>query len=219
MRGEENYYLRRYFIISSDMEIKEQKKILREKIWRLLEEKGVARFPLPLKDRIPNFEGSDEAAKLVSTLQEWKKANVIFANPDFAQQKVRELALRQGKILIMATPRLKEGYLRIDPQEVKGREEEASTIKGAFRLGKKLERLPKPDLIITGCVAVDKEGWRLGKGGGYGDKEIATFIEEFGKITVVTTLHDLQIVEEVPHQEFDTQVDYIVTPTKIIKLA
>jgi 5-formyltetrahydrofolate cyclo-ligase len=67
------------------MDIKEQKKIRREKIWRLLEEKGVARFPLPLKDRIPNFEGSDQAAKLVSTLQEWKRAGVIFANPDSAQ--------------------------------------------------------------------------------------------------------------------------------------
>jgi len=27
--------------------------------------------------------------------------------------------------------------------------------------------LEEPDLIITGCVAVDKKGWRLGKGGGY----------------------------------------------------
>jgi 5-formyltetrahydrofolate cyclo-ligase len=197
--------------------MKEKKKILREKIWRLLEEKGVARFPLPLKDRIPNFEGSDQASKLVSTLQEWKKAKIIFANPDFAQQKVRELALREGKVLIMATPKLKEGYLRIDPKEVKGREEEASTIAGAFRFGKKLGKLPKPDLIITGCAAVDKKGWRLGKGGGYGDREIAIFIKEFGKIIVVTILHDLQIVEEVPHQEFDTQVDYMVTPSKIIK--
>ncbi|MBE0427849.1 MAG: hypothetical protein IBX72_14545 [Nitrospirae bacterium] len=75
----------------------------------------------------------------------------------------------------------------------------------------------KTDLTITGCVAVDKEGWRLGKGGSYGDREIATFIKEFGKITVVTTLHDLQIIEDVPHQEFDTRIDYIVTPTKIIK--
>jgi 5-formyltetrahydrofolate cyclo-ligase len=67
------------------MDIKEQKKVLREKIWRLMEERGIARFPLPLKDRIPNFEGSDQAAKLVSTLPEWKKARVIFANPDFAR--------------------------------------------------------------------------------------------------------------------------------------
>jgi hypothetical protein len=36
----------------------------------------VARFPLTLKDRIPNFEGSDQAAKLVSTLAEWEKVKV-----------------------------------------------------------------------------------------------------------------------------------------------
>lgn len=65
--------------------------------------------------------------------------------------------------------------------------------------------MPRPDLIITGCVAVNKDGWRLGKGGGYGDKEIKTFLEKFGKIPVVTTVHDLQIVEEVPHDKLDTR--------------
>jgi len=100
---------------------------------------------------------------------------------------------------------------------IKGKEEIASTIKGAFKCGKKLKELPKPDLIITGCVAVDKKGWRVGKGSGYGDREIKTFHEKFGFIPVVTTVHDLQIVNKVPHQEFDTKVDYIITPTKIIK--
>ena len=200
------------------MNIQEEKQKLREKIWKLLEEKGVARFPLPLKDRIPNFEGSDRAAELLTTLPEWKRAKIIFSNPDFAQQKVRELALKERKILIMATPRLKEGYLEINPKDVKNKEEIASTIAGAFKCGKKLKVLPKPDLIITGCVAVDKDGWRLGKGGGYGDKEIKTFLEKFGKIIVVTTIHDLQIVDKVPHQKLDTKVDYIVTPNKIIKI-
>lgn len=200
------------------MEIKEKKKILREKIWKLLEEKGLARFPLPLRDRIPNFEGSEKAAELLTSLPEWKNAKVIFANPDYAQRKVRELALKDSKILVMATPKLKEGYLRIDPQEVKSKEEEASTIAGAFKFGKKLEKLIKPDLIVTGCVAVDKEGWRLGKGGGYGDIEITTLIKEFGKIPVVTTLHPLQIVEEVPREEKDTKVDFIVTPNEIKKI-
>jgi 5-formyltetrahydrofolate cyclo-ligase len=197
--------------------IKIEKQKLREKIWKILEEKGVARFPLPLKDRIPNFEGSEKAAKLLTTLPEWKKAKVIFSNPDSAQQPVRELVLKEGKILIMATPRLKKGYLKIDPREVKGKEKEVSTIKGAFKYGKSIKDLPKPDLIITGCVAVDKEGWRLGKGGGYGDKEIKTFLEKFGKIPVITTVHELQIIEKVPHDDFDTKVDYIVTPNQIIK--
>ena len=121
------------------MNIQEEKQKLREKIWKLLEEKGMTRFPLPLKDRIPNFEGSDRAAELLTTLSEWKKAKIIFSNPDFAQQKVRELALKERKILIMATPRLKEGYLKIDPNNVKGKEETASTIAGAFKYGKKLK--------------------------------------------------------------------------------
>lgn len=200
------------------MNIQNEKRKLREKIWKLLEEKGLSRFPLPLKNRIPNFEGSDKAAELLTSLPEWKNAKTIFANPDFAQQKVRELALKDGKILIMATPKLKQGFLLINPNHVKGIEEKASKISGAFKYGKRLTELIKPDLIVTGCVAVDKEGWRLGKGGGYGDKEIKMFLKKFGKITVATTVHELQIVDKVPHNEFDTKVDYIVTPSRIIKI-
>jgi 5-formyltetrahydrofolate cyclo-ligase len=200
------------------VDIQKEKKIIREKAWKLLEEQGVTRFPLSLKDRIPNFESSEKVAELVTTLPEWKKAKIIVANPDFAQQKVRELVLKEGKILIMATPRLKQGYLKIDPKDVKGKEGKASTIAGAFKYGKKLEKLPKPDLIITGCVAVDKEGRRLGKGGGYGDREIKTFLKKFGKIPVITTVHDLQIVDKVPHNKFDTKVDYVFTPNEIIKI-
>ena len=199
------------------MELQRKKQKLREKIWKLLEQKKVARFPLPCKGKIPNFERAEKAAMLLKKLPEWQRAKIVFSNPDFAQQKVRELALKEGKVVIMATPRLKEGYLKIDPINVKGNEAYASTIKGAFKYGKKLKRLPKPDLIITGCVAVNKKGWRLGKGGGYGDKEIKTFQEKFGKIPVITTVHDLQIVNDIPYGDFDTKVDYIVTPNKIIK--
>jgi len=199
------------------MSIQNEKQKLREKIWKILEEKKIAKFPLPCFGKIPNFEGAEKAAKILTTLPEWKRAKIVFSNPDSAQRPVRELVLKEGKILIMATPRLKKGYLKIDPKNVKGKEKEASTIKGAFRYGKILKELIKPDLIITGCVAVDKEGWRLGKGGGYGDKEIKTFLEKFGKIPVITTVHDLQIIKKVPHNEFDTKVDYIITPNKIIK--
>jgi 5-formyltetrahydrofolate cyclo-ligase len=103
---------------------------------------------------------------------------LFFSNPDSAQQPVRELALKEGKTLIIATPRLKKGYLKIDSKDVKGKKKEASTIRGTFKYGKLIKGLPKPNLIITSCVAVDKEGWRLGKGGGYGDREIKTFFRK-----------------------------------------
>ncbi len=183
-----------------------------------MEEKNIARFPLPCFGRIPNFVGSEKAAEKLRELEEWKNAKVVVANPDFAQQKVRQFALLDRKILIMASPKLRSGYLLIKPDLVKGKEEIAATIKGAFRYGKKLKSLIKPDLIITGCVAVSyKTFYRLGKGGGYGDEEIRTFKEKFGEIPVATTVHDVQVVEEVPIEDGDTKIDIIVTPTKIIR--
>ena len=141
------------------MSLKKEKQKLREKIWRLLEEKRIARFPLPVKERIPNFEGSEKAAKLLTTLSEWKRAKIIVSNPDFAQKPVRELALRSGKILIMATPKLKKGYLKIDPKNVKGIEEKASTIAGAFKYGKLLKDLPKPDFAnMARCFVMSSFG-------------------------------------------------------------
>lgn len=198
----------------------EQKSALRDKIWIGMEKKGVARFPLPLKGRIPNFVGAEAAAKQLAKLPEWKAARVIVANPDAAQIPVRQAALESGKLLIMASPRLKAGYLRIKPNMVKGKERWAATIKGAFKFGEKIsaEAMPKPDLIITGCVAVDRKGWRLGKGGGYGDREIRMFQQRFAKIPVATTVHELQIVSSVPHGEGDTRVDAIATPERVVRI-
>jgi 5-formyltetrahydrofolate cyclo-ligase len=196
-------------------QVKEQ---LRNKIWKVLEQKRVAIFPLPVRGRIPNFVGSDKAANLVRILPEWKKAKVIFANPDYAQKKIREFALKEGKILIMASPRLRHGFLRVNPEDVKGKEEVASSIKGAFKYGEPIKKMIKPDLIITGCVAVDPLGWRLGKGGGYGDIEVKRIKDEFGEIHVVTTIHPLQMVELVPHLSHDAKVDVIVTPERIYRI-
>ncbi len=199
-------------------EVDGQKEHLRDLIWFLMEQKKVATFPLPVKGRIPNFIGSDKAADLVRTLPEWKKARIVFANPDSPQRKIREYALRDGKTLIMASPRLKHGFLHIEPRDAEGREEEASSIRGAFKYGSPFMEMPKPNLIVTSCVAVDRSGWRLGKGGGYGDIEVRTIQEEFGKIPVVTTVHSLQVVDSVPHVEHDAKVDIIVTPEGIYRI-
>ncbi|MEM2117750.1 MAG: 5-formyltetrahydrofolate cyclo-ligase [Candidatus Bathyarchaeia archaeon] len=203
------------------MDIKTAKKLLREEIWTKLERNGVAKFPLPCRGHIPNFVGSEKAAKKVSQLKEWKEAKAIFANPDYAQQKIREYALLDGKILIMASPRLKLGYIIVNPKDVKGRESFASTIKGAFKYGRNVsaEEIPKPNLIVEGSVAVDKYGHRLGKGGGYGDTEIKMLKRRFGEIPVVTAIHDMQIVDTLPFEEKDEKVSIIVTPTKVLRIS
>jgi len=198
--------------------VKEEKKRLREEIWRQMQEKGIAKFPLPCYGRIPNFYGAEKAAENLKKLEEWKKARIIFANPDSPQKKVRENALKEGKTVIMASPRLKHGFIIVRPEKVLGKERFAATIRGAFTYGEKTTSIPKPDLVIAGSVAVDLQGHRLGKGGGYGDRELKMIRENFGKILVVTTVHDVQIVDYVPNEPHDEKVDLIVTPSRTIRV-
>ena len=171
--------------------------------------------------RIPDFKGSEKAATNLSSTKEWNISEIIFSSPDTAQRWVRENALKDGKTLIMVTPKIENGYLKLEAQDLEGREREASTIEGAFKYGEKIEKLPRMDMVVEGSVAVDKTGGRLGKGGGYGDREIK-YLKRTGSVTlntpIVSTVHDLQIVETVPTEEHDQKINMIVTPEKILKL-
>jgi len=198
------------------------KEDIRMRIWRLMEEKGIATFPRPVFYRIPNFIGAEKAAQKLRELPEYKTAKVVFCNPDSPQRPVREIALKDDKIVVMATPQLKKGFLLLDPKTIpKNRILEASTIHGAFNHGRSIEPSKvKIDLFVAGSVAVSLEGGRLGKGKGYSDQEYA-ILKNAGslsqKTVVVTTLHDVQIVEKIPRDEWDVPVDIVVTPSKIMR--
>jgi len=183
-----------------------------------MERSRLAVFPLPCRGRIPNFAGADAASEKLRKLEEWKTAKVVFVNPDSPQHKVRENALKDRKILVMASPRLKKGFILIEPNKVRSKERFASTIKGAFKYGVETEDFPKPDLIVQGSVAVDRHGHRLGKGRGYGDTEIKALRRMFGTVPIVTTVHDVQVVEAVPFEEKDEKVSIVATPTRVIRV-
>jgi len=182
-----------------------------------MEKTGIARFPKPVFHRIPNFVGAEKASQKLRELPEYKATKIVFCSPDSPQRPVREMILKDGKTLVMATPRLKHGFLVVTPETTTGKERFASTIKGAFKFGKETTAFPKLCLIVTGSVAVDKDGNRLGKGRGYGDREVKMIKEKFGKVPVATTVYDVQLVEYAPSTPYDEKVDIIVTPTKIIR--
>lgn len=199
------------------------KAAIRERIWRLMEEEGVVRFP-GAWGRIPNFAGAEEAADRLVTLGAWRRAKIIKANPDSPQRPVRSLALRQGKRVYMAVPRLRrlKCFIELDPVRLDGRAEQASTIKGAFKRGRLVhpEEMEAVDLVVAGSVAVTRDGARLGKGGGYSDLEFG-IARKLGLITeetpVLTTVHPLQVVsEEIEMKVHDIPVDCIVTPEGVI---
>ena len=78
--------------------------------------------------------------------------------------------------------------------------------------------LPLVDLVVCGSVAVNRQGARIGKGGGFSDLEVA-FLVEAGVIrpdtVLATTVHPLQVVNEpLPETVHDFRVDLIVTPER-----
>jgi 5-formyltetrahydrofolate cyclo-ligase len=198
------------------VDVREEKRKLREQIWGKMEGSGIARFPLPCRGRIPNFMGAEKAAELLRGLIEYQNAKIVFVNPDSPQFYVRRQALLDGKTVVMASPRLKAGFIVLKPEVLKGFENEVSTIRGAFKHGQLVEEIPKVDLVIEGSVAVDMHGNRLGKGGGYGDKEISMVKEKCGRdVKVVTTVHSMQIVPLAPRERGDEKVDIIVTEKSV----
>ncbi len=203
---------------------KETKESIRKRIWDLLEKLDIADFPRPVHGRIPNFKGADRACELLATLDVFKRARVVKVNPDSPQRKIREICLREGKILIMPTPRIRNGFLLLDPRKIPPYAyREASTISGAYRWGTFVKPwdLPKVDLVVIGSVAVNRKGARLGKGEGYAELEWG-ILAECGKVDestpVVTTVHDVQVLDEdFPVDPWDLPVDLIVTPTRVIE--
>jgi 5-formyltetrahydrofolate cyclo-ligase len=121
----------------------------------------------------------------------------------------------------MASPKLRQGYVVVYHEDVRGSAVSASTIKGAFKHGKIMGsiEIPRPDLVVEGAVAVDMQGNRLGKGGGYGDVEIRTLRTRFGPIPVAVTVHDLQLLKAVPSEHKDEKIQIIVTPTRVIRVS
>lgn len=199
------------------------KQEIRQIIWDFLEEKNVATFPRPVHGRIPNFIGANVAAEKLNELTVWKKARVIKSNPDSPQKWVREQALKHGKTVYMAVPRLKEEkcFLKINPKKIQNINQ-ASTIKGAFRYGEQVypDEMEKVDVIIIGFVATNKQGAKIGKGGGFSDLEYAIG-REFDIVNentpTISTVHPFQIVDYMlPMEKHDVSLDYIITRDDII---
>jgi 5-formyltetrahydrofolate cyclo-ligase len=202
------------------------KEEIRTDIWRLLQKRKVARFP-GADGRIPNFIGAEACAKRLAETRYWQAARVLKVNPDSPQRAVRQRALAEGKVLYMAVPRLRSDrpFIELDPKNLMCSPYAASSIKGAGQYGRPvtLDEVRKIDLIVCGSVAVNRQGARVGKGGGYSDLEFALLTEERKidrKTPIITSVHPLQIIdEEIPMIDHDIPLSAIVTPDEIIEIA
>ena len=204
-------------------------KTARMMIWEELRKvaKPDSRFSFNFAEFITDYEGSDKNAELFVQQDFYKQANVLFVTPDNNLEYLREQILLDKKILVMTNYSISRGFFIIKPGMVpEGKEELASTLDGVQRYWKHctLDALKNEvehiDLLVTGASAITPGGIRFGKGHGYFDLEwamlyTAGLVDDSSLLIAVG--HDCQIMDvDVEVREFDTAIDYIVTPTKVI---
>ena len=198
------------------------KNAARQAVWDKLKDEKLTAFPFPPHGRIPNFKGAKEAALQLFKEPELANAKAIKVNPDSPQKYVRAEALRRGITVYVPTPRLKAGFLKLDPAEIPFEAiTEASLMSKVGKWAKPvaLLDLPQLDAIVTGCVAVTLRGQRAGKGAGYSDIEFA-ILRDLGHnaVPVATTVNNVQVVDSFPTESIDLPLTIIATPRETFRI-
>lgn len=141
------------------------KSAIRQRIWDHMERNDLANYPRPVHHRIPNFKGANAAGDLekVVAMETFKNAKTVKVNPDKPQEFVRYKTLEENKVLLVPTPRLKNGlFNRIVPPS----DSNTATLKKcATKEGITNHSTPvgldhkvNIDLIVIGSVAVSTKG-------------------------------------------------------------
>lgn len=78
-----------------------------------------------------------------------------------------------------------------------------------------IRHIQELDLILMPLVAFSLHGERLGMGSGYYDKTLAQYdIEQ--RPLLIGCAHDIQCAESLPQDQWDIQLDGILTPTRTL---
>ncbi len=199
------------------------KDTIRRRAIERLERGGLARFPSEGRS-VPNFRGAENAAALLRRLTIWRRARAIKCEVSAPQVWLRRAAIAEGKTLYLpiGNQHSEPSFLEVDPARLGSHAWRAVSLRNAVRYGRLVtaEQLPSLDLVITGALAVNRQGAMLGRGGGRFDLEYG-LLRHLGKIReytpVVTTVHSVQVIDErIPMRAHDVPVDFAVTPDNVI---
>lgn len=71
------------------------------------------------------------------------------------------------------------------------------------------------DIIFTPLVAFDKQGQRLGMGGGYYDRSLEKWFKHHTGALPIGLAHDCQQIDSIPSESWDIPLPVIITPSKV----
>lgn len=74
----------------------------------------------------------------------------------------------------------------------------------------------QPDVLLVPLLAVDREGRRLGYGGGFYDRTLAGLRKDKA-VVAIGLAYDEQVIDAVPHLDYDEPLDWVLTPSGALR--
>lgn len=155
------------------------------------------------------------------TLPEFNQASAVMLYMDFRKEvqtePIIEHCLKHGKkVILPVVSEDKKNLVLIEITSLKNDLTLSSfgILEPVVR-PESIRKIEDIDLILSPGVAFDRTGYRLGYGGGYYDRLLSG---KHDRIKVWALAFDLQIVEAVPREDYDQQIDGIVTESGIHRI-
>jgi 5-formyltetrahydrofolate cyclo-ligase len=86
--------------------------------------------------------------------------------------------------------------------------------RGVWGIGEPKADKPElePDILLVPLLAFDRQGWRLGYGGGFYDRTLQR-LRASKPIVAIGPAFDEQRIDAVPHLDYDQRLDWVLTPS------
>jgi 5-formyltetrahydrofolate cyclo-ligase len=163
---------------------------------------------------------SQQIVRQVCGLKTYQSARTVLGYLNFGSELHSELwvqqALRDGKQVLL--PRVNKASKRLALFEVSDLSRDVAPGLWGIREPiieqcKPFDALGQLDFILLPGVAFDSEGGRLGYGGGFYDKLLASLPH---RPTLVAGAFELQVITEIPQESTDHRIDWLVTENELI---
>lgn len=197
-----------------------------------------ARFHYDFACFAPDFRNSAAAMERVVALPCYQAARTILATPDNSLEPLRARALRDGKQLLVATYKLRRGFVLLHPGRIsEARYDVAACLDGmekagtgrAVTLAQMRDQGLQIDLCVTGGLVFTSAGVVVREAPSLFEMQWA-LLHDVGALRaetrVVAVAHGCQVVDEahlsieptMPRRPAEVQCDYLVTPEATLQV-
>lgn len=218
----------------------DSRKLIWARVYRDLLQHAVpdSRFNFDFMSFTPDFRGSDSAIDRLAELSSYQSAEVILVTPDNSLEQLRLRALKDGKKVLVATYRLRRGFILLHPGRINEHKYQlAACLDGmekpgigrALTLAQMRDEGLKIGMCAIGGLAFNAQGVGIWEGHNLFEVQWA-MLQDVGVLQkeaqVIAVAHTCQVIEEAqlkldpvkPNSGGEVQCDFVVTPEKVFEV-